>query len=67
MDTDQQWPAFSDAAAVHGIQSSVSTPLLARHEGVGAFNKAASSEEDVAIALQSRPRRRSCSRNARAY
>lgn len=35
---DQQWPAFSEAAAAHGLRSVMSIPLLARHEGVGALN-----------------------------
>ena len=38
MDQDEQWPPFSEAAGAHGIQSSMSLPLLARHEGVGALN-----------------------------
>ena len=57
MDNDQQWPPFSEAAAAHGIQSSLSVPLLARHEGVGALNfysrkPAAFSDDDVVVGLQ---------------
>ena len=57
MEKDQQWPPFSEAAAAHGIQSSLSLPLLARHEGVGALNaysrsSAAFSDEDVRVGLQ---------------
>jgi GAF domain len=35
---DQRWPAFSRAAAARGILSSLSSPLVAHHEGVGALN-----------------------------
>jgi GAF domain-containing protein len=57
MDKDQYWPPFSEAAAAHGIESSLSVPLSARHEGVGALNfyarsRAAFSEDDVHLALQ---------------
>ena len=57
MESDKHWPAFSEAAAAHGIASSLSVPLLARHEGVGALNlysrsPAAFSEDDVEAALQ---------------
>lgn len=57
MENDQQWPAFSEAAAAHGMQSSMSIPLTARHEGVGALNfysrkPAAFSDHDVEVALQ---------------
>ncbi|MDQ3978397.1 MAG: GAF and ANTAR domain-containing protein [Actinomycetota bacterium] len=39
-DTEQdgQWPPFSKAAASYGIRSSMSLPLLARHEAIGALN-----------------------------
>jgi len=57
MDGDRQWAAFSQAAAAHGIRSSMSVPLLARHEGVGALNfysrlPAAFSDDDVEVGLQ---------------
>ena len=57
MEKDHQWLPFSEAAAAHGIQSSMSLPLLARHEGVGALNfysrsRAAFSDEDVHVGLQ---------------
>jgi GAF domain-containing protein len=35
---DQQWVAFSEAAAAQGVRSVVSMPLVASHEGVGALN-----------------------------
>jgi GAF domain-containing protein len=54
---DRQWPPFSKAAASHGIGSSMSVPLLARHEGIGALNfyarpTNAFSEDDVEMGLQ---------------
>lgn len=57
MDEDRQWPPFSEAAAAHGIESSMSVPLLAGHSGVGALNfyarsPAAFSDDDVQVALQ---------------
>ena len=57
METDAQWPAFSEAAAAHGLRSSMSLPLVARHEGVGALNfyarsPAAFSDGDVEVGLQ---------------
>jgi GAF domain-containing protein len=35
---DTTWPAFSALAATHGIVSTLSLPLIARQEGVGALN-----------------------------
>jgi GAF domain-containing protein len=57
MEQDLQWAPFSESAAAHGIGSSLSVPLLARHEGVGALNfyarsRAAFSDGDVETALQ---------------
>jgi GAF domain-containing protein len=57
MEQDTQWPPFSDAAAAHGVRSSLSVPLLARHEGVGALNfysrsPGAFSDDDVETGLQ---------------
>lgn len=57
METDQQWPPFSEAAIAHGIRSSMSIPLIARHEGLGALNfysraPAAFSDHDVEVGLQ---------------
>ena len=57
MEKDTQWPAFSEAAAAHGLESSMSIPLVARHEGVGALNfysraPAAFSDDDVQTGLQ---------------
>jgi len=57
METDRQWAPFSQAAAAHGIRSSMSIPLLARHEGLGALNfyartPTAFSDDDVQVGLQ---------------
>jgi GAF domain-containing protein len=41
---DRNWPAFSALAARHGIVSTLSLPLIARHEGVGALNLYARSD-----------------------
>jgi GAF domain-containing protein len=38
MEHDSQWPPFSKAAFAHGVRSSMSVPMVARHEGVGALN-----------------------------
>jgi GAF domain-containing protein len=56
MADDIQWPPFSQAAAAHGINSSMSLPLITRHEGVGALNvysrsAAAFSDDDVSVGL----------------
>jgi putative methionine-R-sulfoxide reductase with GAF domain len=37
-DNDDRWLAFSQAAAARGIMSSMSLPLVAHHEGIGALN-----------------------------
>ncbi|HWI04196.1 MAG TPA: GAF and ANTAR domain-containing protein [Acidimicrobiales bacterium] len=35
---DDRWAPFSEAAAAHGIRSTLSIPLVANHEGLGALN-----------------------------
>jgi GAF domain-containing protein len=35
---DDKWAPFSEAAAAHGIRSTLSIPLVANHEGLGAMN-----------------------------
>jgi GAF domain-containing protein len=72
MEKDKQWPAFSEAAGAHGIQSSLSLPLLARHEGVGALNlyarsTAGFSDDDVQIGLQFATQAAIVLANAQAY
>jgi transcriptional regulator with GAF, ATPase, and Fis domain len=72
MDKDRQWPPFSEAAAAQGIQSSLSLPLLARHDGVGALNlysrtRAAFSDDDVEVGLQFATQAAIVLANAQAY
>ncbi|MDQ4091213.1 MAG: GAF and ANTAR domain-containing protein [Actinomycetota bacterium] len=57
IEKDHQWPSFSEAAAARGIRSTLSLPMVARHEGVGALNfysrsEAAFSAKDVNMGLQ---------------
>ena len=35
---DQRWPEFSRAAASHGVTATLSAPVIARGEGIGALN-----------------------------
>lgn len=56
MEHDIQWPAFSAAAFAHGVRSSLSVPLVARHESVGALNFYSSdpnrfTDDDVEVGL----------------
>ncbi len=72
MDEDKQWPPFSEAAGAHGIRSSLSLPLSARHEGVGALNlysrsPAVFSDDDVEIGLQFATQAAIVLANAQAY
>ena len=72
MAEDEQWPPFSEAAGANGIQSSMSLPLLARHEGVGALNvysrsTAAFSDDDVEVGLQFATHAAIVLANAQAY
>ena len=72
MQADRQWQPFSKAAASHGIASSMSLPLLARHEGVGALNfyaRAANafSDDDVEVGLQFATHAAIVLANAQAY
>jgi ANTAR domain/GAF domain len=53
-DDAERWPPFAEAAAAHGILSSLSLPLVARHTAVGALNcysrrPAAFSDDDERI------------------
>jgi GAF domain-containing protein len=45
MASDDRWPEFAAAARSHGIQSSVSLPLIVGEEGIGALNMYARSGE----------------------
>jgi GAF domain-containing protein len=54
---DEHWPAFSQAAAEHGIRSTISLPLGVRGNGIGALNlysrkPAAFSEDSEQVGLQ---------------
>ena len=72
MEKDRQWPPFSEAAGARGVQSSMSLPLVARLEGVGALNlyshaTEAFSDDDVQIALQFATQAASVLANSQAY
>ena len=72
MDKDRHWPPFSEAAGAQGIQSSLSLPLIARHEGVGALNfysrtAEAFSDDDVHVGLQFATQAASVLANSQAY
>jgi GAF domain-containing protein len=56
--TDTEWPAFAEAAAVHGIRSTLSLPMVADGEGIGALNLYsgevagfADADDDLGLAL----------------
>ena len=54
---DDRWGPFNEAAAAYGIRSTLSIPLIANHEGVGALNfyarePDAFSDADVHLASQ---------------
>src|SRR3984957_409589 len=42
---DQRWPEFARIALAHGIHATLSLPLLARGEGLGALNLYAQQED----------------------
>lgn len=69
---DTTWPAFSEAAAARGVNSTLSLPLVANHEGVGALNlysrmEEAFSEEDEQVAMQFASQAGIVLANAQAY
>ncbi|HVE46462.1 MAG TPA: GAF and ANTAR domain-containing protein [Acidimicrobiales bacterium] len=71
-DKETRWPAFSEAAAARGVKSTLSLPLVANHEGVGALNlyshvEAAFSEEDEHVAMQFANQAGIVLANAQAY
>jgi GAF domain-containing protein len=37
-ENDERWPPFAEPAAAHGVLSSLSLPLVARHAAIGALN-----------------------------
>jgi GAF domain-containing protein len=55
-EADEQWPEFSQAAAEHGIGSTISLPLAVRGNGIGALNlyakrRAAFSEDEEQVGM----------------
>jgi len=69
---DDRWPPFTEAAAAHGIRSTMSIPLVANHEGVGALNfyartTNAFSDSDVELAHQFGVQAAVVLANAQAY
>jgi GAF domain-containing protein len=69
---DEQWPAFSEAAAAEGMQSVLSLPLVANHEGLGALNFYSRtahgfSDDDVEVGLQFATQAAITLANAQAY
>jgi GAF domain-containing protein len=69
---DDRWGPFNEAAAAHGVRSTLSIPLIANHEGVGALNfyarePDAFSERDVDVASQFGAQAAIVLANAQAY
>jgi GAF domain-containing protein len=69
---EDRWEAFTEAAAAHGIRSTLSIPLVANHEGVGALNFYACepngfSGDDVEVASQFGAQAAIVLANAQAY
>jgi GAF domain-containing protein len=69
---DDRWAPFSDAAAAHGILSTLSIPLIANHEGLGAMNLYSPkphgfSQEDEDVASQFGVQAAIVLANAQAY
>lgn len=70
--TDELWPPFSKAAAAHGIRSTMSIPMVANHEGVGAMNFYSKtpngfSDDDVVVGSQFGAQAAIVLANAQAY
>ena len=69
---DDRWTPFSEAAAARGIRSTMSLPLVANHEGVGALNfysrePEAFSDQDVEVGSQFAGQAAIVLANAQAY
>ena len=69
---DDRWPVFCEAAAAHGVRSTLSIPLVANHEGLGALNLYSRtpngySEEDEEVAGQFGVQAAIVLANAQAY
>ncbi len=72
VDKDRQWPPFSEAAGARGVQSCLSLPLVARHEGVGALNfhsraTEAFTDDDIEVGLHFATQAASVLANSQAY
>jgi GAF domain-containing protein len=70
--TDDRWPPFAKAALSHGIRSTLSIPMVANHEGVGALNFYSDkpdgfSEDDLEVGLQFGAQAAIVLANAQAY
>ena len=70
--TDDRWRPFSEAAAAYGIRSTLSIPLVANDEGVGALNMYSRqptgfSETDIEVATQFGAQAGIVLANAQAY
>ena len=69
---DDRWRPFSEAAAAYGIRSTLSVPLVANHEGVGALNFYSRdadgfSDDDVELGSQFATQAAIVLANAQAY
>ncbi len=69
---DDRWGPFSEAASANGIRSTLSLPLVANHEGMGALNlysriPNAFSDEDVDVGSQFASQAAIVLANAQAY
>ena len=69
---DDRWGPFSEAAAANGVRSTLSLPLVANHEGVGAMNfyartPNAFSDDDTEVGSQFANQAAIVLANAQAY
>ena len=69
---DDRWGPFSEAAAANGVRSTLSLPLVANHEGVGAMNfyarsPNAFSDDDTEVGSQFATQAAIVLANAQAY
>ncbi len=69
---DERWAPFSEAAAAHGVRSTLSLPLVANHEGLGALNfyartPSAFGDEEISVGSQFATQAAVVLANAQAY
>jgi GAF domain-containing protein len=69
---EQRWGPFNEAAAAHGVRSTLSLPLVANHEGLGALNLYSCTangfgEDDVTVGTQFATQAAIVLANAQAY